>query len=314
MDDLFRFVSVRPPQTTDAKSVSIAGRTPFQDFVREDFDEAATPAEKWRYVREAADRWIRPSDFSERPRRVITNIKQLSLWQKYSRLRTVLATRTAHRDHAFVESSIEHTFGEQSSKLETDETLREDLVQVWDSIVLIFLVPALHRNPFTALTEVAQILDIIRRSAGNDHSFNNPSAIDDALTATVILPADLLPPNTDRVRPVGIADLLVVKQHIHRYEFGEIVNIENILKGESREKVNKHGLTNDRTVRVDSTTTTETTTDLSTSERFSLKRESENTVQEDVNAKAGANISSKYGNTQFSANASFDYSSAKTDS
>ena len=65
---------------------------------------------------------------------------------------------------------------------------------------------------------------------------------------------------------------------------------------------------------VDTTTTTETTTDLSTSERFSLKQESENTVKEDINAKAGANVSSKYGNTQFSANASFDYSNSKNDS
>ena len=83
-------------------------------------------------------------------------------------------------------------------------------------------------------------MDIIRRSAANNHSFNDPSTIDDALSATVILPEDLLPANTDRLRPVGIADLLVVKQHIQRYELGEIVNIEDILKGESRKKVNKH--------------------------------------------------------------------------
>jgi hypothetical protein len=309
MDELFRFISVRPPQTTDAKTVSIQGDTPFQHAVRSQLPPNATPADKWKITRSWADTYARKPDFE-----IVADIKSLALADKYKQLRLALASLTAPRNREFVESSIQHVFGLDSSKLEIDSNFQKDRDLAWDSIVIIFLEPSLHRNPFAALTDVAQIMDIVRRAAERDYSLDDGPSIDQALAATVILPQDLLPDVPGRLRPVGIADLLVVNQHINRYELGEIVNIENILKGETRRKINKHGLSNERTVMVDTTTTTETTTELDTSERFSLKREAENTVKEDLNLKAGVNVSSKYGNTQFSANAGFDYTNSKNDS
>jgi hypothetical protein len=309
MDELFRFVSVRPPQTTDANTVSIQGDTPFQSTVRSQIPDDATPSDKWTITRSWADTYARDTDPG-----IVSDIKSLTLIDKYNKLRQAIGSSSATRNLGYVESSIQHVFGLASSKLEADDGFQQDRNLTWDSIVIIFLVPTLHQGPFASLIEVAQIMDIVRRAAAKDAALNVAANIDQALSATVILPPDLLPAVPGRLRPVGIADLLVVKQHINRYELGEIVNIENILKGETRKKTNKHGLSNERTVMVDTTTTTETTTELDTSERFSLKREAQNTVKEDVNAKAGVNVSSKYGNTTFSANAGFDYSNAKTDS
>jgi hypothetical protein len=328
MDSLFRFVSVRPAQSSDAKTVSIQGKTPFQDSVRAKLDPKASPDAKWEYVRNAAEAYTAGPGS-----KVVTDIKSIALYDKYSRLRKVLSgapiqrldpiesvsTAAAPKDPppwnlTQVEAAIKDVFGVASPQVEADQKYLGDRAWVWDSIVLIFLLPKLHRNPFAALTEVAQIMDIVHRAAAKDQSLDEPSVISDALHATVILPQDLLPANPNRLRPVGIADLLVVKQHINRYELGEIVNIENILLGEARKKSNKHALTNERTVVVDTTTTTETTTEMSTSERFSLKRESEHIVKEDINAKAGVNVSAKYGTAEFSANASFDYANSKTDS
>jgi hypothetical protein len=217
-------------------------------------------------------------------------------------------------DLSSVEASIKDVFGMLASEVEKDKAYLADRAWTWDSIVLIFLLPKLQRNPFTALTQVAQIMDIVRRAAAKDESLDAPSAVDQALSATVILPQDLLPANPSRLRPVGIADLLVVKKHIQRYELGEIMNIENILKGETRKNTNKHALTNERTVVMETASTTETMTELSTSERFSLKREAEHTVKEDIHAKAGVSVSAKYGAAEFSANAGLDYSNSKTDS
>lgn len=319
MDSLFRFISVRPPQTSTAKTVTIQGRTPFQFYARDRVSPRASPAEKWRLVREAAREWMGfrsplHSVVSDGAHTVVSDIRELALEDQYAALRLLLASTETDHDLASVDSAITEVFGSPAASLITDESFRRDMIKVWDSIMLIFLLPPLHRNPFAALCEVAQIADIITRTAAEDETLNEPRAVLGALSATILLPQDLLPADTDRLRPVGVADLLVVKQHIERYELGEIVNIENILKGESRRKVNKHGITNERTIVVDKATTTETVTDVTTSERFSLKRESENTVKEDINAKVGASVSSKYGTTQFSASANFEYAKSQSDS
>jgi len=309
MDDLFRFVSVRPAQASDAKTVSIAGDTPFQETVRGHLELNMPPEEIWAFVRMEAQRYV-----GNTTDRVVTNIKSLNFYEQYTQLRSSLASPDGPDDFGSLNNAILDVFGDPASSLEDDRSYVNDRSAVWDSIILIFLLPRLQRGPFVALTEVAQIIDIIHRAAASDESLGSREAIQTALFATVILPDDLFPNNPSRLRPVGIADLLVVKQHIHRYELGEIVNIENILKGETRKKMNKHGLSNERTIVVSTTNTTETTTELSTTERFSLKREAENTVKEDINAKAGMQVSSKYGTTEFSANASFDYANSKTDS
>jgi len=43
-----------------------------------------------------------------------------------------------------------------------------------------------------------------------------------------------------QIRPLGIGDLKVVKQTLERYVAGEAAHIENVLKGESKER--KHRL------------------------------------------------------------------------
>ncbi|KAF1995194.1 hypothetical protein P154DRAFT_566883 [Amniculicola lignicola CBS 123094] len=311
MDDLFRFVSVRPAQTSEAKTVSIQGKTPFQDFVRSGLDLNSSAEYKWQFMVSTANEYTIGAGGDEK---VVQKTESLAWYQSYANLRSTLADSSSKQDLESVQAAIMAEFKVPADKLHGDAAYDHDRAWVWDSILLIFLVPRLHRNPFNALIRIAQVLDIIRRAADGDTSLNQPTAVLEALSATVILPPDLLPEDTTRLRPVGIADLLVVKQHINRYELGEIVNIENILRGESRKKNNKHVLTNERTVVMDTTTTTETVSDLTTSERFSLKREAEKTVKEDINAKAGVNVSAKYGTAEFSANASFDYSNFKQDS
>ncbi|KAK6527385.1 hypothetical protein TWF281_010565 [Arthrobotrys megalospora] len=138
--------------------------------------------------------------------------------------------------------------------------------------------------------------------------------VDFALLVTVILPLDLFPSVPGRLRPVGVADLLVVKPHIQRYELGA-VQIENVLQGEKRSKTNKHLLSSERSLVVKTLTTTEKTTGLQNSERFSLKRGTENAVKEDIGAKAGVSAMYKYGDTlQINANANVDYANSKPDS
>jgi hypothetical protein len=46
------------------------------------------------------------------------------------------------------------------------------------------------------------------------------------------LPGEPMPTSHGSIRPVGIGDLLLVKQHVLRYEGGELAHVENVLKSE----------------------------------------------------------------------------------
>lgn len=112
---------------------------------------------------------------------------------------------------------------------------------------------------------------------------------------------DVLPwvprPVPSSVRPSGVGDLLVVRTHILRYEGGEIVNIQNVIKNERflREIKNL-----DRTGTAEVTPKTKETEEereTSSTERYSLNKEASNVIKEDSAFKAGLPVSRKYGPT-----------------
>jgi len=113
-------------------------------------------------------------------------------------------------------------------------------------------------------------------SLADTHIGDLVAAIDDALTPPQPedTPGEPPAPSTRpaELNAVGVADLLVVKQQIKRYEAGEIAHIENILDGES--KLRTHRQLN-RTEEVISTLKEqehEKETELQTTERFELNR------------------------------------------
>lgn len=104
-------------------------------------------------------------------------------------------------------------------------------------------------------------------------------------------------PGPAELRAVGVADLLVVKQQIKRYEGGEIAHIENVLDGEA--KVRTHRQLN-RTEEMISTLREqehEKETELQTTERFELNRETSLTQKTDQKIGFGLSLSGKYGPT-----------------
>lgn len=116
------------------------------------------------------------------------------------------------------------------------------------------------------------------------------------------------------IKPLGIGDLKVVKQVLKKYVAGEIAHIENVLRGEYKER--KHRVL-DRTediFTVTNETNEETTKDTQTTERFELKKESEKTVQEQMSVQAGFTISSSYGMVTFGAHGDFAYSTSNQES
>ncbi len=155
----------------------------------------------------------------------------------------------------------------------------------------------------SALTRISartkSTLERLGVSVAGTHIGELIAAIDGALTPTQ--PADdpgqapTPSPGPPELRAVGVADLLVVKQQIKRYEAGEIAHIENVLAGEG--KLRTHRQLN-RTEEVISTLKEqehEKETELQTTERFELNRETSQTQATDHKVGFGLSLSGKYG-------------------
>ncbi|WP_051313613.1 hypothetical protein [Sporocytophaga myxococcoides] len=116
------------------------------------------------------------------------------------------------------------------------------------------------------------------------------------------------------IKPLGIGELKVVKQKLKNYTAGEVAHIENVLRGEYKER--KHRVL-DRTEEiftVTSETSEETTKDTQSTERFELKKESEKTIEEQMSVQAGVTVSGSYGVVTFGAHGEFAYSTSSQES
>jgi len=141
------------------------------------------------------------------------------------------------------------------------------------------------------------------------------SALGGALTPTWLGTPLSVPTSHGTLKPVGVGDLLIVRQQLKRYEGGEVGHIENVLKGESK----KRDVTQSRTTEVTTTTEVETKKeeerDTQTTERFELQREASNVVKEDSSLKAGLSVSGSYGPTvEFKASTDFAMNQSKEES
>jgi hypothetical protein len=117
------------------------------------------------------------------------------------------------------------------------------------------------------------------------------------------------------VRPAGVADLLVVKQQIKRFEAAEIAHVENVLIGEKKSRAHRQLERSEETYSTDNESTRERETELQTSDRFELNRETSKTVQQDQKYGLGLSLSGKYGPTvEFSSNFNMDISTSTEES
>jgi hypothetical protein len=117
-------------------------------------------------------------------------------------------------------------------------------------------------------------------------------------------PAASLPTTVGEIRPVGVGDLMMVKQHVLRYEGGDLAHVENVLKSEKTTRETRRLERTETTIVQETEVTREEQRDTQTTDRFSLKRETTNTLREDAQLKAGLSVDSKYGpTTEVKANA-----------
>jgi len=100
-----------------------------------------------------------------------------------------------------------------------------------------------------------------------------------------------------RVRAAGVADLLIVKQQIKRYEAAEIAHVENVLNGEKKSRSHRRLNKTEETYTTERETVHEETHELATDERFELQRETASTISQEVKSGVDLSLSVKYGKT-----------------
>jgi hypothetical protein len=87
----------------------------------------------------------------------------------------------------------------------------------------------------------------------------------------------------------------VVKQTLKGYEAGDIAHVENVLKGESKQRTHTKTTRTETTVLTESDKATDEEHELVSTGRFEMGKETANTLKEDESLKAELKVSAKYG-------------------
>lgn len=117
-----------------------------------------------------------------------------------------------------------------------------------------------------------------------------------------------------KITPLGIGDLKVVKQTLLAYVAGEVAHIENVLKGESKERTHRKLDRTETTLFTSDEETKDTQRDTQSTDRFELKRETEQTLKEEMSVKAGLTVTATYGPVVATATGDFAYATSKQES
>jgi hypothetical protein len=125
-------------------------------------------------------------------------------------------------------------------------------------------------------------------------------------------PASTSPVVGGHMQLAGVADVHVVLNHVIGYEKAEVAQIENILLGELRDRIYRTLLRNEQ----DTESTTETTTtqerEVKTEDRSDLKSETDSTLKEMLDIKAGLDVQYKPSDSlKLDINASVAYNRSK---
>jgi hypothetical protein len=123
-----------------------------------------------------------------------------------------------------------------------------------------------------------------------------------------------LPKGAGNVQPLGVGDLIVLRQQLLKYDFGEIAHIENIMASEGRLREHRRLHRTEETFTLETARLTENERDTQTTERFGLEKETSKVIESQQNFEAGVTLSASYGPVSLTANANYSTSSSQQNS
>lgn len=179
----------------------------------------------------------------------------------------------------------------------------EEELRVADAPELLGGAQSLAELPRSAVLQALATAKVAALRETEQHTLS--ADIGSYVLGSVLVPAKLhhplvpvhepLPVTKGLLRPVGVGDLLLVREHVKAYEAGEVAHIENILKSEKLDRKTRRFERTEDTLDVTVETTKEEERDSQTTDRFSLKREASDTVKTDTQLKGELSVDAKYG-------------------
>lgn len=121
-------------------------------------------------------------------------------------------------------------------------------------------------------------------------------------------------PTARGIKPLGIGDLLVVKQELQKYTAGEVAHIENIMGTEKKNRTHVRIRETEEIVITETEKIEESERDLQTTERFELQKEAQKTIESKMSIESGVSVSASYGVVTATANANFALGQSSTES
>jgi hypothetical protein len=205
MDELFRFTVARPADRKSAPTLSLDQESRF-------LIELSTENSSWPAMLEVAQAYLVGLN-------ALTHITDLPLYPDFVEFLGKLQTEPP----PYGVDSLTNLAGGllSATNQPTLATVRQRLI---DKFVALYIAPNRDRPSLIEIADLLRIVALLQRIAARDTTLEATDSVPKALSITFALPAFFKVPE-GRVRPVGIADLLVVKQHIARYELGEIARM-----------------------------------------------------------------------------------------
>jgi hypothetical protein len=117
-----------------------------------------------------------------------------------------------------------------------------------------------------------------------------------------------------RIRPLGVGDFRRVEQKLWCYEPGEVAHIENILRGEAKERGTRRLRRTEEILTVVTEVEKTEERDTQTTDRFELERETSKEVESELSFELGVQIAASYGPVKIQADTKFATSTSTTES
>lgn len=328
--DLFRFVTLRPPQLLDANQLK-AGLTVLPprpvDGAKPVKLAAAKAAKSSKSKPSSSATLTAPTSVAEAEKilaRSTARTMPSTLGTPIRDFSAFLSNRDDRPTPAAVHKWIEDTTGKTVDQLTASSAFISDWERVGSNFLALLLAPhAAKLTPGETLDQrVALLLRWLRCFGLLDLMAKAPTTVDtpDEIELTLLVGILLLPVSfprrdTNLVRPPAIADLQVVRLDAAEYELGDIAHIENVMIGERRARVHKRLDESEVTSTSESDSFQEQTQDLQTTKRSELQTETQRQLSEAVKIDASLAVSASYGPTvSIKANAGFAYETSRQES
>lgn len=117
-----------------------------------------------------------------------------------------------------------------------------------------------------------------------------------------------------RVRPLGVGDFRRVEQRICCNRPAEVAHIENVLKGETKERTTEHRTTVESFTSVITDEERTTERDSQTTDRYEMEKEVNKAIESDTSFEIGVNVAAQYGPVKITADTKFATSQASKES